>query len=227
MGLFDPEYWTELPLLDELYYRSSASGPEETDPPPYGYRNANFKPQQVTYSNGVPGSSPTRSNGFVTSTQWTDQFWTWEIAKFALLKPRPASQHLPIAITCSGQVTVAASDRGSRPMFSLLMKPFICTDGLAASLDLSPPIEDSISLYYRYRLPVTTPPYFHSQKARYASVAVSKNYAVSEGSDQDILLVKFGIRPMFGLGFNNNTNVENSFEGALRAYQLNPCAQVP
>lgn len=224
-GYFDPEWWMELSPEQDEFFLCTGSGPEETSPPPYGYRNANFLPQEVTYSAGSLANGPARSYGQIHGLQWNDEEWVYRRTVFPLLRVGEVGDFPPVAWAVDGTVKVDASDRGSRPMFSLMVRPRITNPASPAWTERNPPREKSISLYFRFVQPDTPPPYLHTVKARHSAVAVSQSSDPDASGTLTKLLVDFSVRPMFGLGFNNNSEVANEFTGEPRAYQLNPCAR--
>jgi hypothetical protein len=232
-GIFDEAFWTEAVLLNTAYLTAYPSSVPDENPPPYNYRTSANAPTIPTYGNGTIDTGPARYAGSKHVTYFMDDSLTW--ARFVYKPPVKIKQgNLMIAFAViSGNITVTAASRASKPMLSLISAGSLTntsdpdlytehpiTDGIPASAPTQTRLMQSH--YWRYKIPKSTPPYYSRFALRpiVRNMVRSSTITLSPQEQRAVLLL--APRPMFGRGYNNNNWVNTSFEGTPKIYFLLP-----
>lgn len=222
-GTIDYNYWIPCQVNIDVYYNSTGSNVEDTNPPPYSYRNPTMKPSTVTYSSGTTAAAPMNTIGSVSDNLWRDASWKWRKTVFSLMGAKPAANLPPLLWRTTGNITAAATTRGSRPMFSLLMRGHLVGASSPYDTDLTPPQQPATSIYWRYPSPDTAPPYYSAKQARQAIILLNNRSTKDPGDQLQRAIVKSAPRPMLGHGFNNNASVQTTYDGTSELWTANPC----
>jgi probable HAF family extracellular repeat protein len=214
-GIFAPEYWYECKVLSSDHYRSDNAPTPNNNPRPYAYRVPENLPTLTTYGTGVLDAAPSRSSGHTVAGYWQDDFWVWQRDIFELPDTR-SKESLPMIFwSLSTSISATANMRGSRPMYSILMKSNIVAAASPLLTDLSAPRRPASSFYWRYVLPTAAAPYYAQSQSRKIAACLTRRAKFEAGADLSRCVLKFGVRPMLGSGFNNNTQVDTAFSGAV------------
>jgi len=222
-GTADPAYWIPCQVNTDVYYNSTATCTEDINPPPYSHRMPTMKPSDVTYSTGTSTTAPVQSTGSVADNLWHDASWRWRKTVFSLMGAKPANNLPPLLWRTEGTISVNATTRASRPMFSLLMRGHLVGASSPWDTDLTPPAQPATSLYWRYPPPDTPPPYYSAKLARRNIVVLNDRATKDDTPDLQRAIVKSSVRPMLGHGYNNNMSVTTSYDGTSELFTANPC----
>ena len=219
-GFFNPEYWTACGISSETHYTSTPTSVPDPDPPPYDYRTTSNLPTLPTYPDGEAGAGPCGVFGATSGDYFEDQGWSWKRVNFELLREIENIADEPALLQISATFTINTDARGSRPMLSMLIKPNLCNTGDAILTDATPPIVGARSLYWRYRIPETDPPYFDLQQDRQAIMVLGPSAIGTATPPVAMASVAAGPRPMFGRGFNNCTEVDIAADITPQLYMV-------
>lgn len=235
-GTWNPAYWQKCEILTNVFLvNSPVSVPDDT-PPPYGYRDQNNMPTIPTYGTGSADNGPARYNGIISTGYFHDVTLAWRRTVYKLAQAIDQDLIEPAIISFEGTLTVESSTRGSRPMFSLIMRNYL-GDSNSTSLTTtanpvdkvppaSPPtIKGCQSLYWRYKIPADTAPYYNAIKLRIILRNLARLSTIDAAGNMTRAVIITAPRPMFGRGFNNNTSVVTQLTGTPDIYQILP--QVP
>jgi len=221
-GIFEPLYWTACPVTSETFITSTPTSEPDPAPPDYEYREGDNLPSLPEYPEGVESSAPCGYFGSTDAGYFNDEGWSWKRNNLDLIRPIEDWQEEAALLELVMGFHIDTDARGSRPMLSALVAPKLCNDGDPILTDLTPPIANAKSLYWRYRIPVTVAPYFHLDYERRAIVALSPSSVVGGVLPVEKASIAAGPRPMFGRGFNNCTSVDISADITTNLYMIEP-----
>lgn len=224
LGIFDPEYFVQCEVESAATLESVPTYSADLNPPPYGFRTPLFMPSVPVYPNGTPTASPPTYTGQKIGTLFADTLLRWRKIVFKAKAIDKNKGEERVLMRWDTTITIDATSRGSRPMFSLHVKGAISTDTGGALSSTEPPIMFKTSLYWRFKLPPTTPPYFNTYQVR-RIVKPFARFAKKTGTG---LFTRYVLnasnRPMMGRGYNNNDSVETSFSGDPELWEIrSPC----
>ena len=219
---FDPRWWKQLNEQSSSWYSSTGSGPTDANPPPYNYRDPDYKPQSTVYTSGTPAAAPSSTSGQTTAQQWSDQIWVWKKTEYLLLEAPPGHEITPIVQEMDGSITASANKRGSRPMLSLIFRAHLVADSSPYDGDLSAPVYPSTTYYWWWRITQNNPDNYAATKPRHVSSPVHDRATRDEGQELSRAIIKSGARPMLGHGYNNNTDVLTTWSGQEKVWQVKP-----
>lgn len=223
VGVYSEDYFRPCPITGEETFSSIPANIIDPNPPPYGFRTLNFMPTLPTYPPGVTASKPMRYFGEKVSTYFHDKLLVWRrlsFDAFALNKIEGTARVLLRWIT---KVNIDAAARGSRPMFSLNLRAQVAKSGGTLYDAAIPPIQKITTLYWRYKLPKTTAPFFHHQQLIRHSVPFSRIAKDSGNGAAYAYVLNASPRPMMGRGYNNNNTVQTSVDTDPELWEIRKC----
>lgn len=231
-GIFNPDFWVKCEEISNKFYKSTPTNAFDPNPPPYAYRDEFNLPTRPTYTTGIFDASPARYAGQTTAGFFYDSYLVWQTTLFILKNPISNDTDEPAILFWNPTITINTDHRGSRPMLSVLMRSWIERVGSPELTTLDTPTYKTYppgqqktrqvkSLYWRYVVPVTAPPFFSLSQPRRIIQNLLK--AASIGTEQDMQRARVvsAPRPVFGRGFNNNTTIQTSVTNKPRIYQIN------
>lgn len=209
---YPSQYWTPVAATTSRPITSTPTSTLDPSPPSYAYRDPLNQPTIPAYPTGTPGGGAPAYAGATTGTEFADITWTWAAYDFPIPDTADATSLDRALLSLAYTLTVAASDRPSRPMYSLAARLRAGVEGDAWIDGTAPPIEPSSVYYTRYRPPATTPPYYTGAKTDTLHVAAQLLRDPLATDPADTVSLAIGPRPMFGRGYNNNTQVDTSLQ---------------
>lgn len=209
-GIFPSPYWRELPLISATYYTSTPTSSPDLNPGPYAYRDPLNQPTAPIYPAGTETPGPASYTGETFAGYFEDSQLTWRHQLHEIADANDAADPTYLILKTNMQFNVAASNRPSRPMFSMLVSATTGTEADPAMPVTTPPIAAATSIYSRYRPPYTAPPYYAATKPAEHTIVMQTKKTATPTSDPAELMLQIAPRPMFGKGFNNNVQVETS-----------------
>jgi hypothetical protein len=153
---------------------------------------------------------------------FTDDVWRWRRDLF--IRNETCIEKCPDAVFLDirGTLTVNASNRASRPMLSLATSLQNSPESTALAVDDPAPLVNCWKHYWRYDLPVVSPPYWHGSVQRRIMQALGGDRA---SKSNPLVVCRTAPSPMLGRGFNNNTYVNITWAGNAVLYE--PVAPEP
>jgi hypothetical protein len=226
-GIFDPVYWVQLGTNNRQYLSSTPDNAPDQNPPPYAYRDPENLPSLVTYPDGTPDIEPIRTSGATINGRWHDLQMVWSKVSYPLIKNGQRPAKLPLCWVTKGTMTIDADTRASRPMLSVIAKAILTDQDYPGGDTNQPPAHPMISLYWLYKVPDTSPPYYHATVPIARKAVLNKHIDAPPGIVPARIIMLTAARPMLGIGYNNNTSVTTSYAEAGAIYQLMPCLKEP
>jgi hypothetical protein len=219
-GKINPAYWIEAEVLRQDTYQVSGIGAEELPRPPYKFETPNNRPTNTTWQGVIDALGNPTYSGSLQGTLFRDDTWAYRRTIAMLNEPIDDLAATAAFAYYSGEIKIDTDRRGSRAMCSLmsLVEVVETTDQLTSPP--RPPVAPSTSLYWRYKTPVATPPYYHIRQPRRVLQQVPR---VAEKARGSIMSVTLGTRPMAGHANNNNTTVTTEWIGTEKIYTVKPC----
>lgn len=209
-GTFGAPYFIPATVLTGKILQSEPTSTPDPSPPPYSYRESSNLPTLIEYPDGATSNGQIVTHGFTSGSYFADSLLKWSHAIYDLTESPVASVPFNGIIDHIGAVTIEASNRGSRPMLSVLSRVNRGEQASPPLQSLAPPIMSALSDYWRYKFPASNPPYMHLEYARRVARYLPANILDSSGS---ALSIAFALRPMLGRGFNNNTSISTRWRG--------------
>jgi hypothetical protein len=226
-GIFDPVYWVQLEVNNRQYLTSTPENIPDPNPPPYAYRDPENLPSIVTYPDGTPDAEPIRTSGATIDGRWHDLEMVWSKVSYQLIKNGQRPAQLPLCWTTKGTMTIDADTRASRPMLSVIAKAILTDQDYPGGDTNQPPTHPMISLYWLFKVPDTSPPYYHATIPIARKAVLNKHIDAPPGIEPARIIMLTAARPMLGIGYNNNTSVTTSYAELGQIYQLMPCLNEP
>lgn len=229
------DFWEHASLVSVDYLHSTPIVQIDTDPPPYAYRTEFKRPSRATYGDGTATTGPARHTGNLVADIYYDTSLTWQRSIFALNEPLTGSTMANAILKFNPTMEVNTDHRGSRPMLSYIVRCYLTDETGAANPPVTSPTEDiavsgpgvgrgSISKYWRYVMPMTAAPFFHTTQQMKMTAQLSNIARIEDAASLSHAIVITAPRPMFGRGFNNNTTVETILSGTPEIWQIDRCA---
>jgi hypothetical protein len=223
-GFFDPLYWVQCNVEETEWFSCIPVCSPWYEAPASPYRDITNWPTLVTYPDGQPDVPPLTYHGQTIAEFFNDTLWLWGRRRFKLATPFAPGKFEPIILHMSGTLTVDASHRASRPMFSVLARSYL---GVATNPDfatLRPPLTRTISFYWRYRPRAYAPPYFHGTLDRIMYAVLNTRSTYQQFVQPTHCVITFANRPMKGKAYNNNTTVHTESNITPALYMIRPAA---
>lgn len=223
LGIYNAQYWEKLTPDSALTYESNPISVVDTSPPPYAYRDPLNQPTLPSYAVGtLTGAAPGYA-GHTSASIYSDDYLRWRRMVFTLENikdPKPARWLL---MRWDVRIDVNTNTRGSRPMFALNILSQICNLTASACDSPMPPLLKKTSLYWRFKIPPSSAPFYNTYQVRKISkplTRITKNSGIGEPQK---LLIDASNRPMSGRGYNNNTQVTTTMNSDPEIFQISPC----
>jgi len=244
-GIFDPTYWEQCREISSSFYSST---PTNVDAPPnqlirykrpkgvpyvdtvpivrprvYRYQNPSLRPSSTTYGLGVETIGPSRYTGQSELEVFKDQLWIWKKTYFELTDTTSKEGMSPTLIKSSGTITASAQLRGTRGLLALVFKSFFKAEDSSYGDDLKAPLRPSWSTYWRYRVPQW--PFLPWQAEQFRNVVypASRIFKYEDAPILSHAIIKSGVRPLQGIGYNNNEYLQSSYPETLELWQVKRC----
>lgn len=221
-GVFEPLYWSACPATSETFFTSTPTSEPDAAPPDYEYREGDNLPTIPDYPEGVESSAPCGYFGSTDAGYFNDEGWTWQRLNLDLIRPIEDWDSEAALLEIIIDFDIDTDARGSRPMLSALVDAKLCNAGDTVLSSAAPPIEGAKSLYWRYRVPESDPPYFHLNYNRKSIVALSPSSVIGGALPVTKASIAAAPRPMFGRGYNNCTEVDVSAKIQANLYMIEP-----
>lgn len=226
-GIFSPDYWRPLVRGPVQGYTSTPASSPAWPQPPYAYRDPLKLCTDTTYTTSTTTTLGPAFQGQIIEGYWHDVIWRYRRELWGLVSRNPPATQPPIIWLAEGDIEAHASHRGARPMFSAIAKAYFCKQQQPATLPTAPPATRYNSLYWRFRIPRTDPPFFAAAALRPFRILLNPR-AIAQGlTDPNTIAVLHGPRPAFGRGFNNNDTIDTAWSPETSAYQVIPCLGKP
>jgi len=223
-GEFDIAYWREQDKTSQVSIASVPTSVPNPFPAPYSYLDPGNMPTIPTYPNGALNEGPPRYVGSTFGTHYEDTLLKWRRTVYRLDEDLNNRSDEPVFAVVEGTLDINTSTRGDRPLASLMINAQFGAAGVVPEFDGTPPIQDAMSFYWRYKAPAATAPYYHVVHPRRV---VARLYPSADDLDfaplGSIALCVFP-RPMFGHEQNNNTTVTVILDHTEKIYQIEKCA---
>jgi hypothetical protein len=244
-GTFTPDYWLSCRIESSQYFESA---PLNVDAPTgklirykrpknvvysstipvekarvYSFVQSDNRPSHTTYPDGTPSISPSVYIGQTIGEVFKDIQWRWRKTVFKLATSYPAAELPPVFLKSDCRIDAVGNYRGSRGMFAMVYKALFIDRSSTARTDNSAPLRPSWSSYWRYKIPTTGGiPYQTSLQRKI--VMLAKRVFKSEAAPTfEAAIVKSGVRPLQGIGYNNNHYVRTETTENLQLWQVKPC----
>lgn len=221
-GKVEPEWWEYAIEHSTGTVYAEISSIENLNPSPYAYRDPDNRPTIPTYTALDETDEAPRYEGSTTGDLYSDTYLSWRYKHWSIPEANAKGKKPPVWIVVTGSLVVAASNRGSRPMFSLMLRATRGDFADTAELDYLPTDQAAKSYFWRYVVPDTPPPYFSATKPRRIVARVKGGPGPFYEPDVGI---QISPRPMMGRGYNNNTAVTVTWNGTEKCLIPNACAQ--
>lgn len=230
-GNFDLQYWIPCDQVAEAYLQSTPSWIENTNPPPYAYRDPLNRPSIPTYSDGGATSAPCLYNGQTSGEIYRDTLLRWVRRTHELIRPHSDDplDHAIIKLAISQQVS--ASTRGVRTAFSCAVMAWMHNADAPCETTTTPPVQPKFSdnppadallwpIVWRYRTPQSEPPYYIATNQWHAVMraATVSQESVAPGASRVTTLA--APNPAYGLEYNNNEALAISADLTVEVWQL-------
>lgn len=224
IGVFNPNYWKEVPRKSTRMLFATAAYQLDTAPPPYAYRTPTNRPSIPIYGQAVASSGEPEYIGLRTDDIFHDGSLKWRRDVYDLIEPIDSPDYEPVFFTLSGTLNIIGDKRGSRPMTSIMVHKQFMRPGTAPASSPDPRITGALSFYWRYGIPKATAPFYN---VIYPRNLVARLYPIEAnlagGYAQQLVLSIFP-RPMLGRGYNNNNIVSVTLNETHQVYMIHPCA---
>lgn len=247
-GIFTAAYWKKATIVQQEFFDST---PTNEDLPPgklyrykrprgviytatekkllpwvYGYKDPWNRPSHVTYSDGTPSISPSYYFGQTQGEVFKDVQWRWLRTVFKLNQTNSATNMPPTLLVSTSNNFVNASLRPARGMLALTHHAKF-TELPTTDLDnLKPPLRPAWSSYWRYAVPFDGFSPYQATIQRKIVMYAKRVFKRSNAETYRAAIVKSGIRPLQGIGYNNNTFASMSLSETLDLWQPRPCTTV-
>lgn len=222
-GAIPTDYFKKCRVLQAVTLESIPTSVPDPNPPPYGFRTSQFLPTLPTYPDGTESTKQPTYTGAKSGTYFVDTLLAWRKIAYLADSLTHAAGAVRVLFRWNTTLTISATSRGSRPMFSRNVRANTCRQTGSALTSTKPPITAKTSLYWRFLLPSTTPPYFNAtQYVRYI-IPFARITKDSGTGDPFAYLVNASNRPMMGRGYNNNDNVETHYDADPELWEIRKC----
>lgn len=219
-------YWKPLAPLSTQTALCIPTNSEPAHQPPYGYRDSANKASHVVYPAGAEDSGISEYTGATVDGFFRDGSWKWIKQIYDSAGYDPADPLTWPLMVWDTWIDAYSDVRGSRPMLSLLVKAQVVQSGSTPHAGFPAPAKNAFHFYWRYKLPPADPPYWYVGTGRiiYVPLPISTDDYYT-GLDRN-LVVCSGVRPLYGHGNNNNTEVDTMVYDAPQLYQIRPSVPV-
>lgn len=222
LGIVPTKYFKRCPLQSAVTLESIPSSIPDPSPPPYGFRTNQFLPTIPTYPDGSSTSSQPGYYGEKVSLRFEDKWLRWRKLIFkawAFVFPEGLDRVLMVW-DCTIGIDTAA--RGSRPMVSLNLTAYQGALAAPAITSTTPPIQKKTNLYWRFPVPPSASPFYHSYQVRRVVKPMSRITKNSGSAPFKYFVLDGSNRPMMGRGYNNNNTVQTSLSGDPVLWEIKP-----
>lgn len=230
-GIFEVAYWRKAEVLESVFITNNPGWSIDGDPSPYAYRREDNMPTIAHYGDGTIGGSSASYGGGTVDGFFIDGHLTWNRTVYKIDRRTTKKKAEPALIYWETNVNVNADARGSKPMFSTVLRCYMTTDDGEPITTLKNPVEKipvhaepnergCTSLYWRYRIPAGDYPYWHGSIKRTMLKNLPTISTIDEGGTINRAVVCSAPRPMFGHAFNNNTGISTSVDSVPDIYQM-------
>lgn len=216
----DPKWWQPAAPSYSAYWLSAASSVARLPIPPFTYRDPNNLPTIPTYGDPEEDEAPARYYGNTASGYFRDLRLCWHAQRFETPPPNDHGKYPPAWLLAKGAVSVTASHRGARPFFSLVIRAKRGTEEESAEQELDPPTAKVKSHYWRYIVPLSSPPYYRDTVQRRV---VQRVPLPNGGTLRNWITTLTSPRPLMGKQYNNNQEVRSEWQGNERLMLPAPC----
>lgn len=212
-------YWRSVDYIAQNYQTSTATSVPDPDPDPYIYRTQDNLPTIPTYGQGATAAAPLAYHGHTASGYFADDDITWLDRVFMLNEPLPPYDDAPLLMAVTTDFDVTTDRRASRTMFSLIYKCDYSTVEPDIDADPSPPLTKPRSIYYRYKPPLGSAPYYHATLRRLSTIVLPRP---ASAAGANFVRIRLAVRPLNGHANNNSTQVAITATVTLRLYAALP-----
>jgi hypothetical protein len=219
IGDFDPELWQTILPRSEVYITATADSVIDPDPGPYAYRDDDNLPSIPTYHDGEADAGPARYHGATTTGIFRDDSLTWHRIVYDLYDQLDAANTTPTYLRLTGTIHATADKRGARPMLSFLIDFDYKKWSDIADFDPTPPLHDNLSDYWRFEVPTGAPPYYDVTQPFAMTLAMRPTPAELATGPIYSVAVSILPRPLYGRGYNNNTEVTITIDHTATLHQ--------
>ena len=222
VGVINPKYFRRCQLTDARTLETVPTCTVDTNPPPYGYRTPLFKPTVCAYPNGTATTSQPGFHGGKVGDEFHDLYLSWRKLSFDsywLDEPDLAKR---VVMQWDSTITIDTSARGSRPMISLNLFSVIAAPGAPALTIDKPPIMAKTILYWRFKVPPSAAPFYHSYQVRKITKSLARLAKKQGTGTPQAIILDAANRPMMGRGFNNNNDVLTTLSGDPVLWEIKP-----
>jgi hypothetical protein len=226
LGVVDAKYFQTCTVDSTVSFEAVPTNIVRNPQPPYSYRLTGMLSTKPTYPAGTLGSAGAWYEGNASTIDgngvFVDTLWRWKKRVFdaeALDETEPDKKILMVW-DCTIQINT--STRASRTMLSLVMTAHKATAGTAECVSPGPPLIKPKSFYWRFKVPPTSAPYYHSSQVRKVVLPMARMIKKTTDTIDLRYALTYGNRPMLGRGFNNNTDVQTAFTGDPVLWEIKP-----
>jgi len=223
LGIFSPEYFIKCKLETAETLESIPTYSADSNPPPYGFRTPLFMPSVPVYPNGTPTANPPLYTGQKIGTLFADTLLRWRKLAFSAFAVALTGGEKRVLLRWETTITINAAARGSRPMLSLNLAASLSTNTAGAVSSTEPPIMNRTTFYWRFKVPPSAAPFFHSSQVRKEIRVLSRIIKKSGTGLFTRYVLNAANRPMMGRGFNNNNTIDTSFTTDPELWEIDPC----
>ena len=223
LGITSPQYFRKCKVESAITLESIPTYVADPAPPPYGYRTPTFMPSLPTYPDGTPTTGNANYSGTKNGQLFIDTALRWRKIVFKSPNVNFADGAKNVILKWATRIDVAATSRGSRPMFSLQLRVSLSTDTGGDLTSTAPPIDKKTIFYWRFKIPPSSPPFFNTYLQRNEVRALARVAKKSGTGLYTRYVVNASVRPMLGRGFNNNDAITTASSRDPELWEITDC----
>lgn len=224
LGIFPPQFFEKCEVETAITLESIPASIADENPPPYGFRTNEFLPTLPTYPDGTPTSQPASYSGEKIGLKFEDKLWRWRKIIYKCNAIDEIAGEKKVLIRWDARIDIDASARGSKPMLSLNMTASLSTDTGGALSSTAPPIQKKTTYYWRFQMPPSAAPFFHTFQVRKIVKPLARILKKSGSGQFTRYVINCGNRPMMGRAYNNNNTVDTRLTGDPELWEIATCS---
>jgi len=166
VGVFDQRYWRKLTVTNAVSIESMPTSVADPSPPAYAYRSPENMPTIPSYPAGSYTSGVSRYIGATVAGLFKDSSYRWRRQLFVTPVAAGSIDDNPIVMSWVTTIAIDTSMRGSRPMVSVQAQFYRSAQDGSQFSSTTPPLVKKTSFYWRFKVPPSTVPFYHSSQLR-------------------------------------------------------------
>jgi hypothetical protein len=223
IGVFRDSLFKKCKVLSAVSLQSVPTSIVDPDPPAYGFRTQNFMPTIPTYPDGEASGTTPGFHGAKAGAHFYDDLLVWRKIAYDADSINMLAGIRRVLAKWNTTIHIDATSRGSRPMYSLNLRAQVCRASGSALTSTKAPIIAKSTLYWRFKLPIATAPFFHTTQYVRHSIPFARIAKDSGSGAVFCYLLNASNRPMMGRGYNNNDTVQTTFDNDPELWEIRKC----